>query len=103
MEGNIRFQFGIARLIILTTVIAVVIAISIRIDAPKLTQGIVAAYFLFVVVWVVMRGPTVAAGLTDVYRRRGKLKDRRAELEREVLGQKRNRDVVRSADDSHNR
>ena len=81
---NVRFQFGIFRMIVLTTATALVLAVSIRIDAHRITQGIAGAYLLAVVYWLIMRGPIVFGRLADTYKRRGSIRVRRLELEREI-------------------
>ena len=98
---NIRLQFGTRRLIALTSAVAVVMAMSIRIDAPALTQVVLAAYFMFFVGWAVMRGPSVYANLVEVGSLRRKLKDRRCELESEALELRRISEIAKSADDSN--
>lgn len=79
-----RFQFGIGRLIILTSAVAVVMAVSIRLNAPQFAQWCFAGYLVFFVVWAVMRGPDLYAKIRDIRDRRRMLKQRRGELESEA-------------------
>jgi hypothetical protein len=96
---NRRRQFGIRRLMVLTAAVAVVITISLRIDAPRLAQGVLAVYFISLVGWAVMRGPTVCANLAEVLEQRRQLKQRRIELESKAQELKRTRAITKSTDD----
>ena len=66
MAKTSHYQFGIGRLIILTTAVAVVMAVSIRLDVPQLAQWCFAGYLAFFVVWSVMRGPNMYAKLAEI-------------------------------------
>jgi len=81
MAKTSHFQFGIGRLIILTSAVAVVMAVSIRLDVPRLAQWVFAGYLAFFVGWAVMRGPNMYAKLRDARAKRRMLKQRRGELD----------------------
>jgi hypothetical protein len=95
-----RFQFGVRRLFVLTTVVALVMAISVTMFPPPFTQGLLTAYLLLLAVWVVMRSPEVYAELRAWYGRWGEFKRRRQQLEDEIVQQKRNLQDVNSPDES---
>ena len=59
-----RFQFGIRRLLILTTAVGLIIAVVIRI-VPDLFRPAVAAYF-FLASWIIMRSPYVYGRLSEL-------------------------------------
>ncbi|HUG67591.1 MAG TPA: hypothetical protein VMM76_07560 [Pirellulaceae bacterium] len=84
MAKNIQFQFGIRRLIILTSAVAVVMAVSVRLDAPQVAQWAFAAYLALFVGWAVMRGPNMYAKFIEARARRHQLMQRRSELESEA-------------------
>ena len=84
MAKTSHFQFGIGRLITLTSAVAVVMAVSIKLDVPQFAQWMLAGYLAFFVGWAVMRGPDMYAKLRDARERRRKLKQRRRELESEA-------------------
>ena len=84
MAKTSHFQFGIGRLLVLTTAVAVVMAVSIRLDVPRFAQWCLAGYLVFFVVWVVMRGPDMYAKLRVAREQRRMLKQRRNELESEA-------------------
>ena len=88
MIKNDRFQYGIGRLIVLTSVVAIAMTISVRINVPRLTQGLFAVYLALLAGWAVMRGPTVVSGLMAVNVKRRKLLEHRAKLERELCHRK---------------
>jgi hypothetical protein len=79
-----RMQFGIGRLMVLTATVAVIMTIAVRINAPKIAQGLLVGYLFFIAIWAVVRGPGVVSGLADVNQRRRQLKRRRIDLEREM-------------------
>jgi hypothetical protein len=79
-----RGQFGIGRLMVLTTVVAVIMTIAVRINAPQVAQGLLVGYLLFFAFWAVIRGPSIYADLTDINKRRRQIKQRRSDLEREL-------------------
>lgn len=70
---------------LLTSVVAVIMTIAIRINAPKIAQGLFAGYLVFFGFWIVIRGPRVFAELMDVNARRRQLKQRRTDMERELI------------------
>lgn len=84
---------------ILTSIVAIVMSISIRINAPRLTQGLFAGYLAFLAGWGIVRGPRVLSGLVAVNNKRRKLRERRAELEREFSQLRRSRESTKSIDD----
>lgn len=88
MTENVGFKFGIGRLMVLTSVVAIAMTISIRFHAPVLSQGLFAIYLITLAGWVVIRGPTVIADLREVNVKRRKLQERRLELEREFRHRK---------------
>ena len=83
-----RFQFGIGRLMVLTSVVAIAMTIAVRINAPRLVQGLFAVYLVSLAGWTVMRGPTVVSGLRSIHFKRRELQERRAELERQLRQRK---------------
>jgi len=70
---------------VLTALVAVIMTIAVRINAPKIAQGLLAGYLILFALWVVMRGPSVIADLADVNKRRRQLQQRRSDLQREVM------------------
>lgn len=78
------FQFGILRLLILTTAVAMIIAVSTRIAAPFLFQAVLAAYLLFFVCWIIMRAPNMVRNLSELRQRRRQQQRHRIELESDV-------------------
>lgn len=84
MTTSNRIQFGIGRLMVLTTLVAVCMAISVRFHSPTVAQGIFAVYLIFVAGWAVVRGPTLFADLVVVNKKLRQVKAQRAELEREL-------------------
>jgi hypothetical protein len=91
MAKTSQFQFGIGRLIILTSAVAVVMAVSIRLDVPQVAQWMFAGYLAFFVGWAVMRGPDMYANLCVAREKRRKLKQHRSELESEAAKLRRGR------------
>ena len=89
-----HLQFGIGRLIILTSAVAVVMAVSIRLDVPQFAQLCFAGYLVFFVGWSVMRGPDMYAKLRDARDRRRILNQRRSELESEAAELRRNSKIA---------
>ena len=81
---NPRVQFGIGRLMVMTAAVAVIMTISIRINAPLIAQGLLAGYLFFFAIWAIVRGPSVLADLGYLNRRRRQLKQQREDLEREL-------------------
>ena len=84
MAKTSHFQFGIGRLLVLTSAVAIVMAVSIRLDVPRFAQWCLAGYLVFFVVWVVMRGPDMYAKLRVAREQRRMFKQRRDELESEA-------------------
>ena len=98
MVKTSQFQFGIGRLIVLTSAVAVVMAISVRLDAPQFAQWVFAGYLVFFVGWVVMRGPNMYAKLVEARGQRRQLKRRRSELETEAAELRRCNEIVKPVD-----
>jgi len=84
MAKSSHFQCGVGRLIILTSAVAVVIAVSIRLNVPQFAQWMFAGYLAFFAAWAVMRGPDMYAKLCVAREKRRKLKQRRGDLESEA-------------------
>ncbi|MEO8495930.1 MAG: hypothetical protein ABI614_12720 [Planctomycetota bacterium] len=99
MAKTTHFQFGIGRLIVLTSAVAVVMAVSIRIDAPQFAQWVFAAYFAMLVGWAVMRGPSVYAKIIEARSRRREVQQRRNELESEASELRKNGKIAESSGD----
>ncbi len=85
-------QFGIGRLMVLTASVAVIMSLAVRLNAPRIAQGLLVGYLLFFALWAVMRGPRVYADFVDLNRRRRQIKQQRSDLEREFSIRKRNRE-----------
>ncbi len=104
-----KLQFGIRRLLALTFGVAMVMAIVVRIAFPQELHGvlmrwILGGYLLFIVGWVVVRGPGIYAKIAGASSRRRDLKQRRAELAQEVVELKRaHNDAAKSSDDANYR
>jgi hypothetical protein len=98
MAKDSHFQFGIGRLIILTSAVAVVMAVSIRLDAPQFAQWCFAGYLAFFVGWAVMRGPEMYAKLCVAREKRRKLKQRRGELESEAAELRQTSKIAQSSE-----
>ena len=88
----LQFQFGTGRLIALTTVVAVIMAITMRLNAPHVAQIVLGAYFTFFASWIVMRGPSIYANWFELRKRRQEIKDRRRKLEGEASELRRTND-----------
>ena len=95
-----HFQFGIGRLIILTSTVAVVMAVSVQLDAPQFARWVFAGYFAFFIGWAVMRGPNIYAKMVEARDRRHKLKQRRSELESEAAELRRTSKIAKPVDDA---
>lgn len=80
-----RLQFGVGQLLWLTTVVALVAALAATFQATATAKGLLAGYLGVIAVWLVLRGPAVAAGLRDVRRRRRALDERRRAMLAEAL------------------
>lgn len=83
---------------VLTSVVAIVTSILIRFEVPKIAQGLLSGYLIFLVVWAVLRGPNVLADMKASRMRRRELEHRRAELENEAAELRRRREIA-DADD----
>ncbi len=100
MTKSNRIQFGIGRLMVVTTLVAFCMAISIRFDSPTVAQGIFAVYLMFVAGWVVVRGPSVFASLVEVNNKLRQIRGRRIELEQELHQRRRAHESKESPDGS---
>ncbi len=103
MVKTSHFQFGTGRLIILTSAVAVVMAVSIRLDVPQFTQLVFAGYLAFFVGWLVMRGPNMYAKLAEARGERRTLKQRRSELQSEAAELRRISKIAMHVDDADGR
>ena len=92
MKESVPFQFGIRRLLILTIAVAVISAVASRINAPMLFQTVVAAYFIFLIGWAVMRVPSIWTNFSKLRERSRQLKERRVESLQEARKAKQFRD-----------
>ncbi len=88
MTESVGFKFGIGRLMVLTSVVAIAMTISIRFHAPILSQGLFAIYLVSLAGWAVVRGPAVVADLREIKVKRRKIQERRLELESELRHRK---------------
>jgi hypothetical protein len=95
-----RYQFGIRRLLILTTAVALIVVISIRLAAPRLVQVVVAAYFVFLVGWMIMRLPSLYVKLAELCKRADQVAERRVTLEADALKAKQAADAPGGAAES---
>jgi hypothetical protein len=77
------FQYSIRRLMVLTTVVAIVVGVAWSFDFPELFRAALAVYFLTFAVWAVVRGPRLYADLRRLRAEHRRLAQRRARLERE--------------------
>ena len=84
LNNTTAFQFGVRRLLILTTTVAVIMAITIRQVMPALFRTVVAGYFVTFAFFVILRGPTVYRRLSSWRARLRELKTQRLDLQREV-------------------
>jgi hypothetical protein len=80
-----HFQFGIRQMLLLTTVSALAAAAASSMSAPKVFQGIAAAYLIFMAAYVLLRLPYV---LRRCRRPLEKLRRNRSELEAAVRDMK---------------
>ena len=84
IDDSTAFRFGVRRLLILTTTVAMIMAITSRLVMPSLFRAVVASYFAIFAFFVIMRGPTVYRRLSAWRGRLRKLKTQRLDLQREV-------------------
>ena len=85
MRTTDQFRFGIRRLLILTTAVAVIIALSVRIDVTWHIQTMVAGYLLLVVGWMIMRVPSLYGKFWELRKRSQQVAEHRLRLEKEAL------------------
>jgi membrane protein YdbS with pleckstrin-like domain len=83
-----QFQFGIRRMLVLTTAVAVIFALSARINVPWLVQSVVAGYFIFLSVWIIMRVPSLYRRFCELRKRSHQIAEHRLTLKREALNAK---------------
>ena len=87
-RGDRPFQFGIRRLLLLTTAVAIIIALLIRIDAPLFVQAGAAAFTS----WIIMRGPRLVSIFSQLRKRSHQLAQQRATLVADALKAKQDLD-----------
>jgi hypothetical protein len=89
-----RFQFNVGQLLVITTIVAIIAAIIGWLDLPPgLSLALFWGYAFFLGSWLVVRGPAVITGLSDVQRRRRDLAKRRRDMMVEIQTQ---REALRS-------
>lgn len=69
------FQFGIVRLLVLTTLVALVLAWMRQIHWNAATAAIVSIYFAFMVLWITFRVPVIWRELRRIRRARKSIQD----------------------------
>jgi len=79
MTQEAPFQFGIRRLLIVTGVVAIIMAVAVRIGL--VAQAFFGPILLFLLVWAFFRGRQFASDLKEVYQRRREIMQRRVQLE----------------------
>ena len=85
---------------ILTSAVAVIMAVSVQLDAPHVARWAFAGYLAFFAGWAVMRGPNMYTKLIESRDRRRKLKQRRGELESEAAELRRDSRIAKPGDDA---
>jgi hypothetical protein len=75
-----RFQFGIARLLVLTTACAAIAALVMAIRVPAPSRLIVATYLLLMTGWLILRGPHIAQRLAQASAQRRRIAQTREEM-----------------------
>ncbi len=68
-ERRWRYQFGIWHLLLLTAVCAVILAVVGQLGVPAGVQIVLAAYFMLLAAYVVLRALPIAAELRRIVRR----------------------------------
>jgi hypothetical protein len=96
MSNRPWHQFTIRRLLVLTTAVAAVIGGVWATPLPEFARMLLGAYFLVIVGYEIVRGPSRNAGFEELRNRREQLATRRRELMRETE-ELRNRGPARSA------
>lgn len=91
------FRFNMRRLLLVTTLVAVVTGTAWRLDWPEAARAALAAYLLFLLVWPTIVLPTV---FRDYQRRKRGLAEQRAELQRLYGGPSKQR-IDQNAGDDH--
>jgi len=89
MSRRRPYQFSVLRLLVLSTAIAVTLALAGGIRAPRSIQIGVGIYFALLITWGVMRWPAVYANLREVQRRRQAILAEREAMAAEVTRRKR--------------
>jgi hypothetical protein len=74
------YQFSIGRLLALSTVVALCLAIAGWLTSTVVGQALAGAYFGLLTAWVVMRWPAVRENLREVRQRRQRILDDRATM-----------------------
>ncbi len=90
-------------MLVLTTAVAGISALSVRIDVPWLFQSVVAAYFIFLAVWIIMRVPSLYARFWELRKRSHQIAEHRLTLERDALNAKQAADGTKVAAQSERR
>jgi len=90
-----RFQFGLGRILVLTTVSAVAAAIAASMEAPLVFQAIVAGYLILMATYIVLRLPAACRGIMRRTPQWERLRRRRSDLEATVLRMKRDTEQAR--------
>ncbi len=77
-----RYQFGIWHLLLLTAVCAVILAIVSQLGVPAGVQIVIAAYFMLLAAYVVLRALPIAGELRRIVRRLRQIREDRDEAAR---------------------
>src|SRR5262245_4622291 len=71
MASPPRFQFSIAGMLILTAIVAAIVAILTALDIPwRMLASLMGTYAVFFALWALVRGPTLYRNYRDLRRRR---------------------------------
>ena len=98
MTNEVPFQFGIRRLMFVTSLVALVMAIAIRIGI--VAQTFFGCILFFLGVWAFFRGRRFVVGLRKLHHQRKEVMRRRAKLEEELRLALRNRNSVEDMTES---
>jgi len=88
MSRRRPYQFSVLRLLVLSTAIAVTLALAGGIRAPRSVQIGAGVYFALLITWGVMRWPAVYANLRQVQRHRQAILAERKAKAAEAMGRK---------------
>ncbi len=95
-----QFQFSVAALLIVTTIIALALGVASLLAIPfahPAVQAFLAGYLILVGVWAIIRGPAALRNFAEFQRRKRELALKRAALAEEV---RRRKAAVQVANDS---